>query len=303
MLDYKLLEALASVLEAGSFEAAARHLHLTQSAVSQRVKLLETRCGQPLLIRGSPVLATPKGQQLLKHCRQVQLLEAELASFSDAPQSTFISLPIAVNADSLVTWFIDAIGERARQRNWLLDLLVEDQDETLRLLKHGEVIGCISAEAQPPQGCRSTALGAMRYQCVANSAFAARYFPDGIDADALARAPAVTYSSKDRLHADYLDRFWQYPADGFPRHRVPSVETFLEAIVTGLGYGLVPEQMLSNRFPANAIEILQPCRMLSVDLYWQCWGVDTPLVRELSTLIVKAGRTALWQDREQPSAS
>ena len=46
MFDYAALEALATVLREGSFERAARRLHVTPSAISQRIKQLEERAGQ-----------------------------------------------------------------------------------------------------------------------------------------------------------------------------------------------------------------------------------------------------------------
>ena len=54
MLDYPLLEAVAALDREGSFEGAARALHVTSSAISQRVKLLEERVGTPLVVRGGP---------------------------------------------------------------------------------------------------------------------------------------------------------------------------------------------------------------------------------------------------------
>ena len=51
MFDYKLLTALEAVVKAGSFDKAAALLCITPSAVSQRIRQLEERTGQLLLIR------------------------------------------------------------------------------------------------------------------------------------------------------------------------------------------------------------------------------------------------------------
>lgn len=48
------LAALAAVIECGSFDAAADRLHVTPSAVSQRIKALESRVGQVLVVRDKP---------------------------------------------------------------------------------------------------------------------------------------------------------------------------------------------------------------------------------------------------------
>jgi len=104
MLDYKLIEALALVIDEGGFERASASLCITQSAVSQRIRLLEEVCGQILLIRSSPPEPTPVGRNLLKHYRQVKLLEenllVDLSINEDGPSPT---LTIAVNAADLVS--------------------------------------------------------------------------------------------------------------------------------------------------------------------------------------------------------
>lgn len=105
MLDYPLIAALAAVIREGSFEKAARSLHLSPSAVSQRVKLLEQRLGQVLVVRDSPCRATSAGLQLCRHAEQVSLLEREL--MASLPPRTGQGRPghlrLAVNADSLST--------------------------------------------------------------------------------------------------------------------------------------------------------------------------------------------------------
>src|SRR4051794_34409011 len=108
--DYALLSALAAVVREGSFERAARALHVTPSAVSQRMKLLEERVGNLLVARGQPCPAPPAGAVLCRHVEQVSLLEhelgeqlPELAPFVGA--SAAPTLRIAVNADSVATWF------------------------------------------------------------------------------------------------------------------------------------------------------------------------------------------------------
>ncbi len=77
-LDYRWLEALDAVISIGSFEGAAQALHITQSAVSHRVKQLERFMAQPMLIRAQPPSATVYGQQMLGLYQRVRLLEQEL---------------------------------------------------------------------------------------------------------------------------------------------------------------------------------------------------------------------------------
>src|SRR5215510_13171969 len=78
MLDYSALSALAAVVREGSFERAARALHVTPSAISQRIRLLEERVGGALVVRGQPCSATEMGRRLCQHVDRVRLLEQDL---------------------------------------------------------------------------------------------------------------------------------------------------------------------------------------------------------------------------------
>jgi len=182
MFDYKLIEAMATVYNEGGFDKAARSLHLTQSAVSQRVKLLEDQAGQILLVRSTPPEVTPAGQRLLRHYVKVKKLEDDLLDdFSIGDAKRFASLAIGVNADSLATWFPQAMGSFLENERVTLDIRTDDQEQTHRMLKDGEVVGCISSRQQPMQGCRASYLGKMDYHLFAAPAFAAKWFPDGFN--------------------------------------------------------------------------------------------------------------------------
>lgn len=199
MFDYKLLAALAAVVEQGGFERAAQALGLSQSAVSQRIKLLEARVGQPVLVRETPPHPTDLGRRLLNHVQQVRLLEGDLQRWvpnldeGGAPER----LRIALNADSLATWWAAAVGDFCAERRVLLDLVVEDQEVGLKRMRAGEVAGCVCGSARPVAGARSLLLGAMRYRGLASPDFIARHFPRGVEAAALAGVPAIVFGPDD----------------------------------------------------------------------------------------------------------
>src|SRR4051812_38091561 len=118
MLDARQLDALAAVIEQGSFGAAARALSLTLAAVSLRIKSLEAEIGQRLVVRGKQVRATPAGLSLLGHVRQLRLMEADvrgsLGGGAAGPES-MQSLSVAVNADSLASWFLPGLADTVQR--------------------------------------------------------------------------------------------------------------------------------------------------------------------------------------------
>src|SRR5215218_10511779 len=104
-LDLGQLRALDATVRGGTLEAAARFLHVTPSAISQRLRALEVVTGRILLVRTKPVRVTESGMAVLRLARQVDLLTADVArELGDDPGGRVPTLPIAVNADSMATW-------------------------------------------------------------------------------------------------------------------------------------------------------------------------------------------------------
>ena len=294
MLDYKLIEALAMVAREGGFDKAARALYITQSAVSQRIKLLEEITGQVLIARSTPPRATPAGQKLLKHYLQVKRLEDDLLGEMDAPgDKGFTSIAIGINADSLAFWLLDAIQPVLKKERVLLDLRVNDQEQTHRLLKNGEVMGCISTQEHPMQGCRTEYIGRMHYRLMAAPEFAAEWFPEGLTIESVRRAPAVIFDRHDELHYKLLRQaFGDVPAS-FPIHYVPSVEKFADFISMGLAYGMLPDQQSDPLIRNGQMIDLSPKYHVLVTLYWHCWNLKSDLLEKLTQHLIRKGKSLL----------
>ena len=292
MIDHRLL-AFEAVLQEGGFERAARRLALTQSAVSQRVKLLEAELGQELLVRSKPVRPTPAGRRLLPYLAQLRLMEAE-ARRALAPRQAHgpLRLAVGVNADSLATWFIGAVAEVVREEGIVLDCVVDDQDHTHALLADGEVLGCVSTRADPMRGCAAERLGTMPYLCAGSPAFRARWFPRGLTREALASAPAIVFGRHDDMHEAFLQRHFGLDAGQYPHHVVPSSEGFMAFAVAGLGYGFVPEIQARAYLARGELVDLAPERE-DVVLYWHHWQVQSPVMARLAQAIGDAAGRAL----------
>jgi len=296
-MDYSLVAAVAAVVREGSFERAAQALHVSASAVSQRVKLLEQRLGQVLVVRGQPCTATPAGSALCRHAEQVAMLEAELrrhvpALARDDESPARPTLRLAVNADSLATWFIAAAAAFCESEGALLDLRLEDQDHTAEQLRQGEVAAAVTALAAPVQGCRSVPLGRMRYLATASPAFVARHLAAGADAQALARAPCLTFNQKDRLQDQWLEaQFGAVPPP--PRHWLPASQAFVDAALAGMGWGMNPAALVQGLVADGRLVELRPGRALHVALHWQHPRHAPPMLQRLTDAVVAAARAQL----------
>ncbi|MBK7460961.1 MAG: LysR family transcriptional regulator ArgP [Betaproteobacteria bacterium] len=295
MLDYAALAALAAVIREGSFERAASALHVTPSAVSQRIRSLEERVGCALVVREQPCRATDTGRRLCQHVDRVRLLEQELQGTLPAlaPEGvTRVALPIAVNADSLATWFAPAIAAFAADAPVLVELAVDDQDHTTEWLRSGTVLAAVTGTGRPAAGCNSRALGAMRYVAAASPAFVARHFADGIGAGSLARAPSLIFNAKDDLQARWARRLCHRDVT-LPRHTVPSPHAFVAAATAGMGWGMQPLSLIAQHLQDGSLVEMLPNSPLDVPLYWQHARAASALLDGLTREILAAAARAL----------
>ena len=295
MLDYAALSALAAVIREGSFERAAVALHVTPSAVSQRIRSLEERVGCALVVRGQPCRGTETGRRLCQHVDRVRLLEQELQGTLPAlaPKGvTRVALPIAVNADSVATWFAPALAAFAADAPVLVELAVDDQDHTAEWLRSGAVLAAVTGTGRPAAGCNSRPLGAMRYLAAASPAFVARHFAGGIGAGSLARAPSLVFNTKDDLQARWARRLCHRDVE-LPRHTVPSTHAFVTAAVAGMGWGLQPEALIASHLHDGSLVEMVPDSALDVSLYWQHARAASTLLDGLSREVLAAAARAL----------
>jgi LysR family transcriptional regulator (chromosome initiation inhibitor) len=291
-LELGQLRALAAAVTTGSLEGAARELHVTPSAVSQRLKALEASTGRVLLVRSRPVRVTPSGAALLRLARQVELLAADAARELEPELGAAgpVTMPIAVNADSLATWVLPALASLAP--DYSFDLRLADQERTSDLLRDGTVMAAVTAEAEPVPGCRVARLGAMRYRPMATPEFTRRWFSQGISTEALAAAPVVVFDRTDDLQHAYLRRRGvEHP----PTHYVPSSADYLRALRLGLGWGTLPDLQLAAAAGGDGADLveLDPDSATDVVLYWQQWRLRSPALDRVAEAVRDAARVHL----------
>ena len=284
MFDPAQLAALAAVHRRGSFDLAAADLHVTPSAISQRVKALEEAAGTLLIRRGQPCTATEVGRRLVRHHEEMALLNRALAADLAAPSAPAI-LRIALNADSLATWVIPAL---AAVPGFLFDVVIDDEDASRDLLKRGEVAGAITSNATALQGCDTVALGTLRFRPAASPAFVARWFPDGVTAQTLSAAPALRFNDKDHLQARWAARFG--PLTALPSHRIASSHAFLDACLAGLGWAMNAEPLAAPHLASGALIDLDPGTPFEVPLFWQFNRLTARAIAPLTQALQQAAR-------------
>lgn len=288
--DPNHLRALVAILRLGSFEGAAAELAVTPSAISQRIKALEERVGAALIERGTPCTGTPVGLRLAKHAEDVGLLEAQLSrdlALSEAEGPA--RLRIAINADSLATWFVGAL---AKVDNVLFDLVIDDQDHSADWLRRGEVSAAVTASGKPAPGCDAHPLGSLRYVATASAPFMRHWFADGVTPEALATAPCMTFNPKDELQKNWIRQVTGRRISP-PTHYLPSTQAFVDAARAGLGWGMNPLALVRGPIRNGRLVELIPDSALNVDLTWQVSRVLAPALAPLTKAVREAAKKGL----------
>jgi LysR family transcriptional regulator (chromosome initiation inhibitor) len=296
--DRHQLETFAVVVEARHFGRAAHVLNVSRGAVSQRIIALEEAFGTLLLIRDG-VIPTPAGETLLRHIQALKLLEADTLQRIKPEGGGRTKIAIAVNADSLATWF-EPVACTIANENFMLELIVDDQDFTLPVLIRGEAIGCVSTASRAPTGFVADTVGSMQYECVATRAFCKAHFPRGLNLHDILAAPAVLFNRKDGIHAAFLEGLLGFPVSGYAAHYFPSPVALLMAVRAGVGYGLVPSMQVQPFLNSGELVALAPNENVLVNLYWHHWEKAPPNARAISEMVMKYARKALIQS---PSSS
>ncbi len=281
------LDALVAIADHGSFDAAARQLHITPSAVSQRIRALEAAAGQVLISRGTPCRPTLQGEWLVRLGRQTRFLYSEAAQALTAAPA--VELPVAVNADSLAAWFRGVLAEATTWEGTSIRLRVEDQGYSQELLRRGDVLAAVTSDPTAVQGCSVDPLGALRYFPAAAPSVATRWRRG--QAPDWAAMPVVIFNDKDDLQHELLRRHGVEPGPPVV-HQVPSTADFYEAVRMGLGWGMVPEpQARANLASGELIRLSGD--VIDVPLHWQCWRLDSPKLVALTAAVRTAAASHL----------
>ncbi|MEU8222917.1 LysR family transcriptional regulator ArgP [Kribbella sp. NPDC048915] len=289
--DSAQLETFVAVVDGGSFDAAARRLQVTPSAVSQRIKALESRLGQVVVMRGKPARPTAAGAALLRLARQVALLEREAIA---AVRGTVDAqrIPIAVNADSLNNWFLPAMLDLSRTHDARFQVHQEDEEHSAEYLRNGTVLAAVTADPRPVQGCRVVRLGKMRYLPLATPEYAERWLRGKSLPEALVEAPMVVFNEKDVLQHRLVRKVTRRKLDP-PSHAIPASAPFHEAVRIGLGWGMIEDQVADAELAAGRLVEVAPGKYIDVPLYWQHWKLESDVLDALTAAVLRAAEAGL----------
>lgn len=293
------LECLAAVIEEGGFERAAQRLAITQSAVSQRLRSLESRVGTVLLVRTRPLKLTTAGQLLLKHTKMLRLIRADLErdlkdlapNQGGAREEERIS--IAVNADSIATWALPALDTLVRQ-GLPMEIIADDQDFTHERLREGQVLGCVTTLKAALRGCHVSPLGFMRYIAVATPAVAlASLAGQPLGKHNFGSVPFIAFNRKDDMAGEFIAKAFGLKSVQLEKVFVPSSEGQVRALSAGWGVAVLPQLLVQAELDAGTLVNVCPDFSLPIALYWHCWNLSSGVLDALTAALKKAASEQL----------
>ncbi len=294
--DYDGLTVLSAVVREGSFEAAAKILGVTQSAVSQRIRQLEERAGAVLVVRARPCVPTEAGLQLCRHVDQVSLLQHEVVKRMDVliglEKASAATIRIAVNNDSLATWFPGVIKRATSELALRFDIIPDDQEHTENSLKSGDALAAVTSTDKTVQGCRRVSLGAMEYIAVATPEYYQMAFSDGVSLKTLQKSECIAFDRKDTIQDQWMEEcFGQIVEVG--AHYVPSYEGYLQTCLNGTAWGLVPRISCTDALDEGNLVELVPGKSVKVALHWQASAHSGDMLRRLTQIIEEEAKNHL----------
>lgn len=291
-LPVEHLATFTAIVTEGSFEGAARRLHITPSAVSQRVRAMEQRVGSVLLQRTRPVSVTEAGAAVLRAARQIAHIADDVAAELGQGPAGGSLIPVVVNADSLATWVVPALTRAARETGARFEIIRADESISTESLRRGSVMAALTATKEPVPGCTSTKIGIDRYHAVASPEFFATHFAEGLTVEALRSAPAIEFDRHDVFQQRFLRRLTRAQIEP-PRHFIPSSAEFALAVELGMGWGMLPEQQCVAPLADGRMVELDPGSAIELPLYWQRWNLRSPVLDALSAIIAEEAAAAL----------
>lgn len=227
---------------------------------------------------------------LCQHFEQIELLRHELSqqmSMSGGSRRLGgVRLRIAVNSDSLATWFPNVVKRAADDLGLWLEVIPDDQEFTEERLRSGDALAVVTTSNSTIAGCSSIPLGVMEYMAVAAPSFHKKHFADGVTSKALSQASSLQFDRKDSL-----PRQWMKLALGetgaLVHHDIPSYEGHLLCCKLGIGWAMMPTLTVGPMVESGELVEVQPGARVKMPLYWQTRSQASTTLQQLSNVVAE----------------
>ena len=248
-MDNQCLQAFVSVAECASFSVAAERLHLTQSAVSKRIAILEQQVGKKLFDRiARQVTLTEAGNALLPRAKHIlQEYESAIQAINDLSGEAQGVLRIAISHHLGLHRLPPILKIFSRQHPMVnLDIEFMDSEKAYEQVLHGQsevAVITLALESHANIFSKKIWTDPLRFICAPDHPLTKIEVPNLND---LSQYPVILPGLKT-----YTGRIIQnlFDSQDIPLKSTLSTN-FLETISTmveiGLGWSVLPETLVKN---------------------------------------------------------
>jgi DNA-binding transcriptional LysR family regulator len=255
-MNIRQLVSFVRVVELGSFAAAAKALHATQSTISARIRELETAWGVELFDRSHHrIQVSPKGEEILPWARQIIALSDRISYQLGEPEAFTGLLRIGVAGRIAYTWLPKLIGAiRSRHPRVRFDLTLGLTAPLLQMVRSGELDLAFAGAPITDPALESMSLGYDEFVWMASPTLA---LPEKtLSAQELARWPIVGLSQASP-HYPVIDRWFSAGnAEYRPVISCNDMAIAAKLIAAGQGIGLLHRASHRNEVLAGLLTVL-----------------------------------------------
>jgi len=228
------LEAFLAIIKHKTVHGAAGSIHLTQTAVTQRIRALERLLRTTLFIRSRRgMLPTPAGEALLHYCQVVKELEGStLAKIQGAGLDTEIELSIQAPTSIMRARVIPSCFPIMKSfPNLLMHFDVNDVDNQHQALRAGQVDFAILKEEYLTAEMKFKKLMPEQYVLVCSTKW-----QDKKLADIIANERIVDFGPSDQVTNNYLKQENLFEQAKHGRYFVNRTDALASLVMEGVGY-------------------------------------------------------------------
>ncbi len=245
-MDFRTLEVFYSVATLKNFARAAEALHLTQSAVSQRITNLEAEVGGRLLERSSRGTSlTPKGHVLLVYADRLLRTRTELIQAISRPETTSRLIRLGVAETLAQTWLPTFIGSVNAKYPFITFEIDVDVTTSLRarLLRQEIDLAFLLGKVLEP-GIASVDLCSYTLSFVSSPDLAFGERP--VSVEAMSKYALISFP-KNTIPYQAIQELFRERSLGTPRiHSSSSISTIIKMTLDKIGISLITPNVIKS---------------------------------------------------------
>jgi len=268
------LHAFMAIVRYQTVHNAARHLHLTQTAVTQRIRVLERNLNTTLFIRTKRgMILTPEGEALQRYCQSAQALEGEALSMIkkaaiDQTVELCICGPTSIMQSRIVSMCFPVMKKFP---NLLMQFNISDTEDRHQQLRTGQCQFAVLQEEHVSLVMRHKLLVPEKYVLVCS-----KQWQDQPLEAIIKNQHIVDYNANDQMSFNYLKHYKLFEFAKHERYFANRPEILAALIEAGFGYGVLTEEFSQPYVEKGSLIVLNENKIYENKMVLAWYDRPTP---------------------------